>query len=595
MKQALFLFVSFLIHLAVVSQVSFSTIVSKQTVVKGEAFQVQYAVSNATNELRFLPPVFTSFRVVNGPEVYSGTQTLISGVIAVKNYVYTLEALQEGRFTIPAAVIVMNGRQWQSNKVGIHVISKNSTQQNETGISDQQLLPGEDPYKKMNQNLFLKLLVNRTSCFVGEPVLATFKLYSRLSSKSDIVKNPGFYGFTVFDVINLADNKSGTEQINGKWFDVHTVRQVQLYPLRAGVFSIDPMEVQNEVAFTKSSVNSKPEQEISEGAPFENAKGENMYENTISTQAVMITVKPLPEHNKPEDFAGATGNFNLSTRLVKSEIAMNEEGFFEVMISGKGNFTQLNAPEIKWPKGIEGFAPIIKDSMDKMKFPLEGFRIFRYPFIASKPGNYELPAIRFSFFESNAKQYKTASSLTQQVLVSNKILKTATPDIQKSDIGKENDRASRIAIIVILSFIAAGLAYWIFAKRKTKETVLPIEETREESIEEILLPVKEALLTNNPDFLNLLYTAVRRYLVTALSLEQGISTKEKIIMSLQQKGLSDEEIVQLDQLFSTCEAGMFTNAHLEIDKNELLLKAEHLLNAVKVTESKFNSGFGFHL
>jgi hypothetical protein len=116
---------------------------------------------------------------------------------------------------------------------------------------------------------------------------------------------------------------------------------------------------------------------------------------------------------------------------------MNEEGFFEVMISGKGNFTQLNAPEIKWPKGIEGFAPIIKDSMDKMKFPLEGFRIFRYPFIASKPGNYELPAIRFSFFESNAKQYKTASSLTQQVLVSNKILKTATPDIQKSDIGKK--------------------------------------------------------------------------------------------------------------------------------------------------------------
>jgi hypothetical protein len=142
-------------------------------------------------------------------------------------------------------------------------------------------------------------LVNRTSCFVGEPVLATFKLYSRLSSKSDIVKNPGFYGFTVLMLlIWQIINPHRTNK--WKWFDVHTVRQVQLYPLRAGVFSIDPMEVQNEVAFTKSSVNSKPEQEISEGAPFENAKGENMYENTISTQAVMITVKPLPEHNKPK-------------------------------------------------------------------------------------------------------------------------------------------------------------------------------------------------------------------------------------------------------------------------------------------------------
>ena len=53
----------------------------------------------------------------------------------------------------------------------------------------------------------MKVLVDKRSCFVGEPVLATFKLYSRLESKSDIVKNPGFYGFTVQDMINLADKQ----------------------------------------------------------------------------------------------------------------------------------------------------------------------------------------------------------------------------------------------------------------------------------------------------------------------------------------------------------------------------------------------------
>jgi hypothetical protein len=90
------------------------------------------------------------------------------------------------------------------------------------------------------------------------------------------------------------------------------------------------MEVQNEVAFTKSSVYNKPEQEITEGLPFEKAIGENIYENTISTKAVMITVKALPENNKPEDFTGATGNFNISSRLVKNEIAKNEEGFLKL-------------------------------------------------------------------------------------------------------------------------------------------------------------------------------------------------------------------------------------------------------------------------
>ena len=94
-------------------------------------------------------------------------------------------------------------------------------------------------------------MVDKRTCFIGEPVTATFKLYSRLESRSDIVKNPGFYGFTVQDMIGLEDNIVTTEIINGKKFDVHTVRKVQLYPLQAGSFTIDPMEIENKVRFSK--------------------------------------------------------------------------------------------------------------------------------------------------------------------------------------------------------------------------------------------------------------------------------------------------------------------------------------------------------
>ena len=57
----------------------------------------------------------------------------------------------------------------------------------------------------------MKVLVDKKVCFVGEPVTATFKLYSRLESKSDIVKNPGFYGFTVQDMINLDNRLTAVE------------------------------------------------------------------------------------------------------------------------------------------------------------------------------------------------------------------------------------------------------------------------------------------------------------------------------------------------------------------------------------------------
>ena len=107
--------------------------------------------------------------------------------------------------------------------------------------------------------------MDQQTCYVGEPVEATFKLYSRLESKSDIVKNPGFYGFTVYDMVNLADKQVTTENVKGKLFDVHTIRKVQLYPLQAGVFTIDAMEVKNRVEFSRSTVNKKTEQEIVEG------------------------------------------------------------------------------------------------------------------------------------------------------------------------------------------------------------------------------------------------------------------------------------------------------------------------------------------
>ena len=66
-------------------------------------------------------------------------------------------------------------------------------------------------------------------------------------------------------MINLADKLVTTENIKGKLFDVHTIRKVQLYPLQAGDFTIDEMEVKNKVEFSKSIVNKKTEQEIVEG------------------------------------------------------------------------------------------------------------------------------------------------------------------------------------------------------------------------------------------------------------------------------------------------------------------------------------------
>ena len=66
-------------------------------------------------------------------------------------------------------------------------------------------------------------------------------------------------------MINLADKEKSVENINGKFYDVHTIRKVQLYPLQPGAYTIDPMEIRNKVEFSRSIVSKKTEQKIYEG------------------------------------------------------------------------------------------------------------------------------------------------------------------------------------------------------------------------------------------------------------------------------------------------------------------------------------------
>src|SRR5215208_5806025 len=99
------------------------------------------------------------------------------------------------------------------------------TQEIKEGQSTYFLSRGEDPLKKIRDNLFLKIMVDKHSCYIGEPLVATFKLYSRLQSTSEVIKNPGFYGFSVYDMVNLDDKLESLEIHNGNSFDVHIIRK----------------------------------------------------------------------------------------------------------------------------------------------------------------------------------------------------------------------------------------------------------------------------------------------------------------------------------------------------------------------------------
>jgi BatD DUF11 like domain len=589
MKKSSTIFAFLLLVILGKAQVSFKTIVPQQPVVSGESFQVQYILEDAEKGSNFKPPVFTNFRFVAGPNIYKGAVAGLNGTKQLRNFVYTLEAERPGRFIIPGATVMVNGNLIRSNDVMVEVISKDDAikQFNKISIADNSdyfLRPGEDVYEKIRRNLFVKVMVDRKSCFVGEPVLASFKLYSRLESKSDIVKNPGFYGFTVYDMVNLADKQVAAEKVNGKIFDVHTIRKVQLYPLQPGVFTIDEMQVKNRVEFSRSAVNKKTEQRIVEGVLGQNddelpAEGTEVFETDINSAPVSINVKPVPEKNRPLNFDGAAGHFNVVASLIKNNLSKNEEGFLEIIINGKGNFTQISAPSVQWPAGIESFEPTVKDNLDKTTVPLTGSRTFRYPFVCAAAGAYQMQPVSISFFDTDSSMYKTASSVVLQLTVSNEEKHTVVKEEKKESIAESNARASKTAAGIVILAVIVVLLYWI-AHKKPPAPVIKEQKTVTIPVDEILQPASLLTSATDKEFYTALHQSVWNYFSTRLGLQGSEMNKENLVVRLQQKNIPENLINKLRAILTECETGMFINASLVTDKNGLLQQTKDILESI---------------
>lgn len=587
-----FIFIAVLLCSVILqAQVSFKTVVPQQSLVAGESFQVQYILEDADNASNLKPPVFKNFRYVAGPNLYTGSVPSVHGSKPLRNFVYTLEATRPGRFMIPGTTIVADGQLLQSDDVWVKVITKEEAmllfgREMAAMSSDYILRPGEDPYQKIRKNLFLKVLVDKRSCYAGEPVTATFKLYSRLESKSDIVKNPGFYGFTVFDMVNLADKQVAAEMLNGKVYDVHTIRKVQLYPLQAGVFTIDPMEVRNKVEFSRSVVNKKTEQQIAEGmlsgSEEEPAnKHAEVFESSMSSEAVTITVRPSPEKNKPALFTGATGNFSISAALVRTELRKNEEAWLEVTVSGKGNFLQLIPPAVQWPANVETFDAANTDKLDKTKMPLAGSRTFRFPFVAAAEGDFEIPAISYAFFDPDSNRYKTMTTKPVRFRVSGETVKEKVVTEKKKSVSSINTRASWVAGSIVAALFLAVFGYWLL--RKKEPVVVKAEETLvvEPSADEQLQVATQLAQHNDPAF----YTELHRVIWEKLGHYFGLGgtnlNKAALYSKLAEKEISPEMTNTINHILTECETNLYTTAALESNKEQLLADARKVLASLE--------------
>ena len=436
-------------------QVKFTTVVSSQDVGKSDYLQVEFVVENAKQIDEMNPPDFAGFRVAQGPIQSSGMSIVNGNMSQYKALSFVLEPVKTGKFTIGGATATVDGKHMQSNAVTVTVHSGGSANSNpqqsqspfggnpfggnpffqpsmpdpfgDAGDVDRDyvLKPGENPRDKIKKGLFVKVLVDKNSCYVGEPLVVTYKLYTRVSSESRITKQPSLNGFSVYDMIDPSQDAVSVEKLNGKNYTVHTIRKAQLIPLQSGTIDLDQVEVDNTVHFVKSIGHSGGGhggagsiRDLLDAMTDEGGYGPEVDEKvTLDTKPLPITVKPLPDAGKPAAFNGAVGSFMVEASVDHKSLAADDEATLHLVVKGKGNLPMITAPVVNWPAGFQAFDPTAKEDVNKTVAPMAGSKSFDYVFTPGVAGHYTIPQIDFPYFDPASQTYKTAETQPMDIQV----------------------------------------------------------------------------------------------------------------------------------------------------------------------------------
>ncbi len=440
-------------------QVKFTTVASNQELGLSDYLEVEFVVENARQIDAFTPPDFPGFHIAQGPIQSSGMSVINGNTSQYKSISFVLQPSKTGKFIIPGASATVDGKQMRSNAVTItvHPGGSGTAPANPGGGNlhpmpqpfgpdpfgpepgevdrDYVLKPGENVKDKIRKNLFVKVQVDRNTCYVGEPIVATYKLYSRLSSESRVTKRPSLNGFSVYDMVDPSSDAVSVEKLNGKSYTVHIIRKTQLIPLQAGNIDLDPVEVENTVHFVKGRQEPRHTgnsiRDLLDQLTDDNNMGPEIDENvTLDTKPYTITVKPLPDVNKPANYNGAVGSFSIQASLAGRSIAAQDEATLHLVVKGKGNLPVITAPVVPWPAGIDAFDPSAKEEVNKTIVPMSGSKSFDYVFTAKTPGHYTIPAVSFSYFDPSSQSYKLAGTepLDLQVAPSEKKTKKVAGD-----------------------------------------------------------------------------------------------------------------------------------------------------------------------
>ena len=414
-------------------------------VAQGEQFRLEYEVNTQDVKSAQVIEKIPGFDILYGPsksssysmQIINGHQSSVSSV----TYGYTLMAQKTGTFSLPPITVNVGGKNYTSNTVRIKVVAGNANAANggssgqRGGSSHPSRSSSSTPAHISNKDLFITVTANKTRVYEQEPVLLTYRVYTRVDLRQLGGKMPDLKGFMVKEVPLPQQKSFSVDSYNGQNYNTTVWSQYVMFPQQTGKLTIPSIKFDGIVAFADPNVDILD-------AFFNGQSGSIERKKTIMTPSLNIHVSPLPE--KPAGFSGAVGNFTIKSVLKTPHPRENESLNLQLQISGTGNVDLIKAPVVKFPAEFDTYAPKQNAQSKLTAAGMTGTMTIDYVTVPKRKGKYTIPPVDFTYFDTSTNTYKTIH--TQPVTI----------DVAKGEKNIYSDKQQEILAKSDIRYIKTG-------------------------------------------------------------------------------------------------------------------------------------------
>ena len=586
------------------------TVSAKKQVVVGERFQVVFE-ANAEGK-NFSAPTFDGFTVVGGPFTSTSSSfSMVNGSMShtIKvSYTFALQAYKEGTFRVGSASLTVKGNKVSSEPFEIKVLPDDGSYSNNSGNGygggqgnqGGQQQSTNDP-QVSGKDLFLKVIPSKRSAYVGEQVVLTYKLYTKVPVSSvSLSKMPSYAGFWTKDVSdNSGTLKQSSEYVNGIEYTTAEIQKVIIVPQRSGKLTLDPMTMEcvAQIRTERSNNRSMDPFEAFFNDPFFNRNIVNV-KKELSSQSFTLEVKNLPENGKPASFAGAVGNYSFKSDIDKTALRTNEAVTITLTVSGTGNVELLQMPTPVFPPDFEVYDPKITTNVNDNANGLSGTKKAEYLVIPRRAGSFTIPAVEFSCFNPSSESYQTFSSEPYQIEVTKgeggedgggiyasnqEDIKYLGSDIRHIMTGKAQLKPTHTtffaspAYFVALAVLLLIFIILLFALKKREQMTKDTAANRNRKADKVARGrLKNALqhlkAKDQEKFYVEMSQALWGYIADKMGIERSKLSMDTVSETMKDKNVPDELTQQFVDTLNSCEFARFAPGSAEEKMDDLYQK-----------------------